>query len=163
MLATLALGSGVYTYLGVRSLLDGSTTLVFFAAVAYAVSVSVAMYGFWTYLIHFLRRCATAAPPSSVRHHGGWLGDDGSAMSSWLNAAALAGSAAVEQHLAVTLEDYTTDSTRRTAMPSARCRCSRPSDASARLAGDEQNSGALTGVRGSGSVVPTPHSGCWLR
>ena len=31
------------------------------------------------------------------------------AMSSWLNAAALAGSAAVEQHLAVTLEDYTAD------------------------------------------------------
>jgi hypothetical protein len=29
------------------------------------------------------------------------------AMSSWLNAAALAGSAAVEQHLAITLEDYT--------------------------------------------------------
>ena len=31
------------------------------------------------------------------------------AMSSWLNAAALAGSAAVEQHLAITLEDYTAD------------------------------------------------------
>ncbi len=31
------------------------------------------------------------------------------AMSSWLNAAALAGSAALEQHLAETLEDYTAD------------------------------------------------------
>ena len=54
VLATLALASGVYTYLGVRSLLDGSATIVFFAAVIYSVSVSVAMYGFWTYLIRFL-------------------------------------------------------------------------------------------------------------
>ena len=41
VLATLALASGVYTYLGVRSLLDGSATMVFFAAVIYSVSVSV--------------------------------------------------------------------------------------------------------------------------
>ena len=54
VLATLALGSGVYTYLGVRSLLDGSATVVFFAAVIYAVSVSVAIYGFWTYMIRFM-------------------------------------------------------------------------------------------------------------
>ena len=32
-LAVLALASGVYTYLGVRSLLDGSATAVFFAAI----------------------------------------------------------------------------------------------------------------------------------
>ena len=31
-LAVLALASGVYTYLGVRSILDGSATAVFFAA-----------------------------------------------------------------------------------------------------------------------------------
>ena len=109
VLATLALGSGVYTYLGVRSLLDGSATVVFFAAVIYSVSVSVAMYGFWTYLIRFL---------PEMRDGGSRLSLVGImvvgsamivAMSSWLNAAALAGSAAVEQHLAVTLEDYTAD------------------------------------------------------
>jgi len=54
VLATLALASGVYTYLGVRSLLDGSATIVFFAAVIYSASVSIAMYGFWTYLIRLL-------------------------------------------------------------------------------------------------------------
>jgi hypothetical protein len=32
-LATLALASGIYTYLGVRSLLEGSPIAVFFAAV----------------------------------------------------------------------------------------------------------------------------------
>ena len=32
-LAVLALASGVYTYLGVRGLLDGSATFVFFAAI----------------------------------------------------------------------------------------------------------------------------------
>ena len=34
-LATLALASGIYTYLGVRSLLEGSPMAVFFAAVVY--------------------------------------------------------------------------------------------------------------------------------
>ena len=109
VLATLALGSGVYTYLGVRSLLDGSATVVFFAAIIYSVSVSVAIYGFWTYLIRFL---------PEMRDGGSRLALLGImavgsamivAMASWLNAAALAGSAAVEQHLAVTLEDYTAD------------------------------------------------------
>jgi hypothetical protein len=49
-LAVLALASGVYTYLGVRSLLDGSATAVFFAAIIYAASVSVAIYAFWSYM-----------------------------------------------------------------------------------------------------------------
>ncbi len=35
-LAVLALASGVYTYLGVRSILDGSATAVFFAALIYS-------------------------------------------------------------------------------------------------------------------------------
>ena len=109
VLATLALGSGVYTYLGVRSLLDGSATLVFFAAVIYAVSVSVAIYGFWTYLIRFLPEMRDGGSRLSLV---GIMAVGSAmivAMSSWLNAAALAGSAAVEQHLAVTLEDYTAD------------------------------------------------------
>ena len=157
VLATLALGSGVYTYLGVRSLLDGSATVVFFAAVIYSVSVSVAMYGFWTYLIRFL---------PEMRDGGSRLSLVGImvvgsamivAMSSWLNAAALAGSAAVEQHLAVTLEDYTSDLDQAhsnalgalSLLPDIQ----RASERFARLAADEQNSGALTGTSGSGSVV----------
>ena len=47
-LAVLALASGVYTYLGVRGLLDGSATFVFFAAIIYSAAVSVAIYAFWS-------------------------------------------------------------------------------------------------------------------
>ena len=74
-LAVLALASGVYTYLGVRSLLDGSPTAVFFAAIIYSASVSVAIYAFWSYMARFyphvtsrssrtamLRRCCIAPP-----------------------------------------------------------------------------------------------------
>jgi hypothetical protein len=157
VLATLALASGVYTYLGVRSLLDGSATVVFFAAVIYSVSVSVAIYGFWTYLIRFL---------PEMRDGGSRLALLGImalgsamivAMASWLNAAALAGSAAVEQHLAVTLENYTADLDQAhgnalgalSLLPDIQ----RASERFARLAADEQATGALTGTSGSGSVV----------
>jgi hypothetical protein len=150
VLATLALGSGVYTYLGVRSLLDGSATVIFFAAVIYSVSVSVAMYGFWTYLIRFL---------PEMRDGGSRLSLVGImivgsamivAMSSWLNAA-------VEQHLAVTLEDYTADLDQAhgnalgalSLLPDIQ----RAGERFARLAADEQATGALTGTSGSGSVV----------
>lgn len=157
VLATLALASGVYTYLGVRSLLDGSATLVFFAAVIYSASVSVAMYGFWTYLIRFV---------PEMRDGGSRLALIGImavgslmivAMSSWLNAAALAGSAAVEQHLAETLEGYAADLDQAhsnalgalSLLPDIQ----RASERFARLAEDERSSGALTGTTGSGSVV----------
>jgi len=157
VLATLALASGVYTYLGVRSLLDGSATVVFFAAIIYSVAVSVAIYGFWTYLIRFLPEMRDAGSRLAL------LGimAIGSlmivAMSSWLNAAALAGSAAVEQHLAVTLEDYTADLDQAhgnalgalSLLPDIQ----RASERFARLAADEQATGALTGTSGSGSVV----------
>lgn len=157
VLATLALGSGVYTYLGVRSLLDGSATVVFFAAVIYSVSVSVAMYGFWTYLIRFLPEMRDGGSRLSLLA----IMAAGSlmivAMSSWLNAAALAGSAAVEQHLAITLEDYTSDLDQAhgnalgalSLLPDIQ----RAGERFARLADDERTSGALTGTTGSGSVV----------
>jgi hypothetical protein len=47
-LGVLAVASGIYTYLGVRSLLDGSGALTFFAAVAYSLAVSVAIFVFWS-------------------------------------------------------------------------------------------------------------------
>ena len=53
-LGVLALASGVYTYLGVRDLLNGNATIVFFAAVIYSVAVSIGIYAFWTFLIRFL-------------------------------------------------------------------------------------------------------------
>lgn len=157
VLATLALASGVYTYLGVRSLLDGSATVVFFAAVMYAVSVSVAIYGFWTYLIRFLPEMRDGASRLSLLVIMAIGSAMIVAMASWLNAAALAGSAAVEQHLALTIEDYTEDLDQAhsnalgalSLLPDIQ----RAGERFARLASDEQESGALTGTSGSGSVV----------
>lgn len=157
VLATLALASGVYTYLGVRSLLDGSATIVFFAAVIYSVSVSVAMYGFWTYLIRLLPEMRDGGARLMLLGVMALGSAMIVAMSSWLNAAALAGSAAVEQHLAVTLEEYTADLDQAhsnalgtlSLLPDVQ----RASERFARLAQNEQESGALTGTSGSGSVV----------
>jgi len=107
-LGILAVASGIYTYLGVSSLLDDDGALSVFAALAYSTAVSVAIFVFWSYLMRLL---------PAVRTAGARLGLLGSmvlgslaiiAMSSWLNAAALAGAAAVEQHLARTVQQYQT-------------------------------------------------------
>lgn len=157
VLATLALASGVYTYLGVRSLLDGEATMVFFAAVIYSAAVSVGIYGFWTYLIRFVpdvRDLASRLGLVAVMALGSAMII---AMSSWLNAAALAGSAAVEQHLATTIEGYTADldqaNSNAIAAQSLLPDIQRASERFARLAEEERESGALTGSSGSGSVV----------
>ncbi len=105
-LAVLAVASGIYTYLGVSSLLDDNGALSFFAAMAYSIAVSVGIFVFWSYLLRLL---------PAMRSLGARIGLVVSmivgslaivAMSSWLNAAALAGAAAVEQHLARTVQDY---------------------------------------------------------
>jgi len=107
-LGVLAVASGIYTYLGVRGLLDDGGALSLFAAVAYSAAVSTGIFVFWSYLLRLLPAMRTAATRM-------WLvlamviGSAAIvAMSSWLNAAALAGSAAVEQHLARTVQDYQT-------------------------------------------------------
>ena len=105
-LGVLAVASGIYTYLGVSSLLDGDGAMKAFAAIAYSVAVSVGIFVFWSYMMRLLPAMRTA------RSRMGLLGAMGLgslaivAMSSWLNAAALAGAAAVEQHLAETVQDY---------------------------------------------------------
>ncbi|MFT7025974.1 MAG: hypothetical protein ACI9ZH_000070 [Paracoccaceae bacterium] len=105
-LGILAAASGIYTYLGVSGLLEGQGPLSFFAALAYSLAVSVAIFVFWSYVMRILPAMTWA---------GGIIGMTLAtllgccaivAMSSWLNAAALAGSAAVEQHLARTMQDY---------------------------------------------------------
>ncbi len=105
-LGVLSVASGIYTYLGVSSLLDDTGALSVFAALAYSIAVSVAIFVFWSYLLRLV---------PAVRTTGARIGLLLSmllgslaivAMSSWLNAAALAGSAAVEQHLAETVQDY---------------------------------------------------------
>ncbi|MEM5472595.1 hypothetical protein WNZ14_12730 [Hoeflea sp. AS60] len=156
-LAVLALASGVYTYLGVRSLLDGSPTSIFFAAIIYSASVSVAIYAFWSYMARFYPHVTGAAS------RGALIGVMAMgcamiiAMSSWLNAAALAGSAALEQHLAETVQDYTADLDQAhqnaLAAQSLLPDIQRTSERFSRLADDERQNGALTGTTGSGSVV----------
>lgn len=156
-LAVLALASGVYTYLGVRGLLDGSASFVFFAAIIYSAAVSVAIYAFWTYMMRFLPLVVSGAQRLglfAVMAVGcGMI----IAMSSWLNAAALAGSAALEQHMAVTLQGYAADldeaHANALASQSLLPDLERAAARFAALAQDERESGALTGTQGSGSVV----------
>ena len=105
-LGVLAIASGIYTYLGVSTLLEDNGAITFLAAAAYSIAVSVGIFVFWSYMLRLL---------PSMRSAGGFIGLTVStfvgsaaiiAMSSWLNAAALAGSAAVEQHLENTVRDY---------------------------------------------------------
>ncbi|MCA0922248.1 hypothetical protein [Pseudooceanicola nanhaiensis] len=105
-LGVLSVASGIYTYLGVSSLLDGDGAMTAFAAIAYSIAVSTGIFVFWSYMMRLFPAMRTA------RSRMGLLGAMGLgslaivAMSSWLNAAALAGAAAVEQHLAETVQDY---------------------------------------------------------
>ena len=155
-LAILALASGVYTYLGVRDLLNGNSTLILFAAVIYSVAVSVGIYAFWTFLMRFLPH---------VQHRGDRTMLFGCmalgslmivAMSAWLNASALAGSAAIQQHLATSLQEYTRDLDRahnnalaaQGLLPDIQMASTRFS----RLA-EAERTGSLTGTSGSGTVV----------
>ena len=156
-LAVLALASGVYTYLGVRGLLDGTATFVFFAAIIYSAAVSVAIYAFWTFMMRFVPIVTSGAQRAGLFLTMAFGCLMIIAMSSWLNAAALAGSAALEQHLAVTLQGYVQDlddsHSNALASQSLLPDVQRASERFARLAADERSSGALTGTQGSGSVV----------
>ena len=155
-LAVLALASGVYTYLGVRDLLNGNATIIFFAAVIYSVAVSVGIYAFWTFLLRFMPHVRDVT--SRVLLFGCML--LGSlmiiAMSAWLNASALAGSAAIQQHLAISLQSYTRDLDKahnnalaaQSLLPDIQLATTR----FARLA-ESERAGSLTGTSGSGTVV----------
>jgi hypothetical protein len=155
-LAVLALASGVYTYLGVRELLDGSAPFVFFAAIIYSAAVSVAIYAFWSFMLRFVPLVVSGIQRIALFTVMAVGCAMIIAMSSWLNAAALAGSAALEQHLAATTEGYVADLdaahgnalAAQSLLPDVR----RAEERFARLAADERN-GALTGTAGSGSVV----------
>ncbi|MEI4262987.1 hypothetical protein [Roseovarius sp. D0-M9] len=105
-LGVLATASGIYTYLGVSSLLDDNGALSFFAAASYSIAVSVGIFVFWSYLMRLLPSVRSMASRIGLLVSMGIGSLAIIAMSSWLNAAALAGSAAVEQHLARTVQDY---------------------------------------------------------
>jgi hypothetical protein len=156
-LAVLALASGVYTYLGVRDLLNGSASIVFFGAVMYSTAVSVGIYAFWSYLMRFMPH-VTHMRSRAMLYLAMVIGSAMIiAMSSWLNAAALAGGAALEQHLANTTEEYQDKLEQahenalaaQSLLPDIQLAAQRFSS----LAQEEQYSGSLTGTSGSGTVV----------
>ena len=154
--AILALAAGVYTYLGVRELLNGSPTTVFFAAVIYSIAVSVGIYAFWVFLMHFMPH-VTHRTGRGLMFGCMLLGSLMIvAMSSWLNASALAGAAAIQQHLATTVQDYTRDldtaNTNAIAAQGLLPDIQLASSRFARLA-DAERAGSLTGTAGSGTVV----------
>ncbi|GGB10447.1 hypothetical protein [Allosediminivita pacifica] len=105
-LGVLSVASGIYTYLGVSSLLDDNGAMSVFAAIAYSTAVSVGIFVFWSYLMRLFPAVRSAASRAGLFAAMGLGSLAIVAMSSWLNAAALAGSAAVEQHLAETVQDY---------------------------------------------------------
>jgi|TARA_B110000879_G_scaffold203877_1_gene282004 hypothetical protein len=53
-LGVLATASGIYTYLGVSSLLDDNGAMSAFAAIAYSVAVSLGIFVFWSYMLRLL-------------------------------------------------------------------------------------------------------------
>ncbi|HYW64066.1 MAG TPA: hypothetical protein VE865_12785 [Bradyrhizobium sp.] len=154
--AILALAAGVYTYLGVRELLNGSPTTVFFAAVIYSVAVSVGIYAFWVFLMQFMPH-VTGRGGRGLMFGCMLLGSLMIvAMSSWLNASALAGAAAIQQHLSISVQDYTRDlDTANTNAIAAQGLLPDIQLASARFAklADAERAGSLTGTAGSGTVV----------
>src|SRR5436190_3211711 len=156
-LAVLALASGVYTFIGVRDLLDGSATVVFLGAFLYSAAVSVGIYAFWTFLLRLMPH-VRHTPHRIALFCTILLGSAMIvAMSAWLNAAALAGSAAIEQHLSRAAEGYA-DALDKAHANALAAQSLLPdiqlaSERFARLAADEQQSGALTGTSGSGTVV----------
>lgn len=107
-LGVLAAASGIYTYLGVRSLLDDTGAWTTFAALSYSLAVSVGIFVFWSYMMRLLPAMRSATSRLGLLLSMALGSVAIIAMSSWLNAAALAGAAAVEQHLAHTVQDYQT-------------------------------------------------------
>ncbi|WP_245189060.1 hypothetical protein [Mameliella alba] len=105
-LGVLSVASGIYTYLGVSSLLDENGAMSVFAAIAYSTAVSVGIFVFWSYMLRLFPAVRTTRARTGLMAAMGLGSLAIVAMSSWLNAAALAGSAAVEQHLAETVQDY---------------------------------------------------------
>lgn len=107
-LGVLSVASGIYTYLGVSSLLEDNGAMSVFAAIAYSTAVSVGIFVFWSYLMRLFPAVRTNRARAGLLAAMGLGSLAIVAMSSWLNAAALAGTAAVEQHLAKTVQDYQT-------------------------------------------------------
>ncbi|QJF49666.1 hypothetical protein [Roseobacter ponti] len=154
-LGVLAVASGIYTYLGVSSLLDDNGALSFFAAISYSIAVSTGIFVFWSYMIRLLPAVRTAGARMGL-FVSMLLGSAAIiAMSSWLNAAALAGAAAVEQHLARTVQDYQTSLERANEIAVSAQGLGRDVDRvrqSFEDLSEQEATGGLSGLAGRGAV-----------
>lgn len=159
-LGVLAAASGVYTYLGVSGLLEQTGALSFFAAIAYSLAVSVGIFVFWSYLMRLLPAMTRAAQRIGLMLAMALGSLAIVAMSSWLNAAALAGSAAVEQHLARTVQEYQTAleqaHSNAIAAQSLRRDVARAGESFESLS-EQEREGELSGVGGQGAVYGLLH------
>jgi hypothetical protein len=154
-LGVLSVASGIYTYLGVSSLLDDTGALSVFAAMAYSIAVSVGIFVFWSYMLRLLPAVRSAASRIGLMVSMALGSLAIVAMSSWLNAAALAGAASVEQHLATTVQDYQNALERANTIAVSAQGLGRDV-ARARTSfedlGEQEASGGLSGFAGRGAV-----------
>lgn len=154
-LGVLAVASGIYTYLGVSSLLVDTGGWAVLAAMAYSIAVSVAIFVFWSYLMRLVPAVRTASARVGLMLSMGLGSLAIIAMSSWLNAAALAGAAAVEQHLAETVQDYQASLEQTNAIALAAQALERDVSRvrqSFEDLSDQEASGDLSGLAGRGAV-----------
>lgn len=154
-LGVLSVASGIYTYLGVSSLLDDTGALSVFAAMAYSIAVSVGIFVFWSYLLRLLPAVRSAASRIGLLASMALGSLAIVAMSSWLNAAALAGAAAVEQHLATTVQNYQTALERANTIAVSAQALGRDVArvrGSFEDLGEQEASGGLSGLAGRGAV-----------
>ena len=151
----LASASGIYTYLGVRTLLDDPGIWTTFAALAYSIAVSVGIFVFWSYLLRLLPAVRGAASRIGLFLTMALGSVAIIAMSSWLNAAALAGGAAVETHMATTVQNYQTSLERAHANAVAGQSLSRDVARvrqSFQDLSEQEEGGTLSGFQGRGAV-----------
>ena len=156
-LSILAVGSGYWTYMGVRGLLDSDGPLALGGALIYSIAVSMAIFCFWSYLLKFFPLVRSAAARFGLTVALAIGAAAIIAMSSWLNAAALAGSAAIERHLATAVEQYQQRLERahenalaaQSLLPDIQIASRR----FAQMSQEEAQTGSLTGTAGRGTVA----------
>lgn len=158
-LAGLALASGVYTYLGARDLLVGARAVP--AAMTFAIAVTIGLYLFWRALFEVAPRVTGLIARVRFAFYLLLGALAAVAMSSWLNATALAGAAAIDQHLARYAEQAQRafDDAHRAALGPQNLQRDLVQVASRfdELATGEERSGTLTGAPGVGTVTVFLH------
>jgi hypothetical protein len=154
-LVVLALASGVYTYLGASELLVGERAIP--AAMTFAIAVTIGLYLFWRALFEVAPQLTGVVARVRLFIYVLLGGCAAVMMSSWLNATALAGAAAIDQHLAHYTQQAqrSFDDAHRAALGPQNLQRDLLQVAGRfdRLAEGEEVNGTLTGAPGVGTVT----------